>query len=322
VKIVSFAPAPGKQRPLLKIIEAKKPIPKRGEVLIRVSHAGLNNGDFEIFTGRQNKAVAKRLKTNPVVTGIEMAGTVESGGKHLSKGDLVVGYTNIFKGPWFHGEYICLPETKLVKVPEGWDAPGAAAIIGGAVTAIAALERIAKIKPSDKVLITGASGSVGTSAVQLARHLGAEVDATCHSSQVQFVGGEGASNVYAYDAAGPSADVRSNRRKYTCVFDTAPSLSFASAKRLLKPGGVYITTMPHLDMSGFLRSLVSQRRWGFLLEFDTDQKRLARLAQLMEANVLRPVIDSVYSVDDAASAFARQEERGKRGKILIDFSRH
>lgn len=322
MKIVSFVPAPGKARPHLKIIEVKKPTPKKGEVLIRVSHAGLNNGDFEIFTGRQNKSSAKRLKTNPVITGIEMAGTVEKGGKRLSGGDLVVGYTNIFKGPWFHGEYVCLPETNLVKVPEGWDASGAAAIIGGAVTAIAALERIAKIKPGNRVLITGASGSVGTSAVQLACHLGAEVDATCHSSQVAFVAGEGAGNVYAYDAEGSSADVKSNRHKYTCVFDTAPSLSFASAKSLLRPNGIYITTMPHLDISGFVRSLSSRRRWGFLLESDTDQKRLARLVQLMETNALRPIVDSIYSVDDAASAFARQEERGKRGKILIDFSRH
>ncbi len=322
MKVVSFASPPGKERPQLKIIEAKKPTPKRGEVLIRVSHAGLNNGDFEIFTGRQNKALAKRLKTNPVATGIEMAGTVESGGKRLSKGDLVVGYTNIFKGPWFHGEYICLPETKLVAVPKGWDAQGAAAIIGGAVTAIAALERIASVKSGDVVLITGATGSVGTTAVQLARHFGARVDVTCHSSQLAFVEEEGADNAYAYDVTGSSAELMATRHKYNCVFDTVPSLSFARAKSLLKPGGSYVTTMPHLDLPGFLQSLVSRRRWGFPLETDTDQKRLTRLTQLMEADAFRPIIDSIYPLDDAVSAFARQEEHGKRGKILIDFSRH
>ncbi len=321
MRAVSFAPAAGKERPQLKVIETQKPTPKKGEVLIRVSHAGLNHGDFETFTGRQNKAISKRLKTNPVVTGIEMSGTVESSGKRLSKGDEVVGYTNIFKGPWFHGEYICLPETKLVALPKGWDTQGAAVIIGGAVTAIAALERIAKVKSGDAVLITGASGSVGTTAVQLARHLGARVDATCHSSQVSFVKGEGADNVYAYDAPdGPSA-VMDNRRAYTCVFDTAPSLSFGRAKGLLKPGGTYVTTMPHLDVTGFLRSLVSRRRWGFLLESNTDQQRLSRLADLMEAGVFRPIVDSTYTLDDAASVFSRQEERGKNGKIMLDFTK-
>lgn len=317
MKAVSFDLVPGGDRPRVKIIETRKPEPARkGDVLVRITHAGLNHGDFEIITGKRNKAVAKQLRTQPVVTGVEMAGIAETNGNRITKGDLVFGYANIFKGPRFHGEYVVINEEKIFKVPEGWSTEGAAAIIGGGVTVVAALDRIAKLKQGDRILITGASGAVGILAVQFASHVGAEVTAICNSRQARQVQDAGAAHVLAYD----KKEMPDPSRQFDCVFDTAPSLTFAKARALLKPRGIYITTMPHLDIAGFLLSLFSRRRWGFLLEADTDQKRLARLAELMTQAVFRPAIDSVYPIDDAANAFARLEERGKHGKILLDLA--
>ncbi len=314
MKAVSFDVPQGAGRPTLKLVDAPVPKPAKGEVLVRITHAGLNHGDFETWTGKQNKTLHKRLKTNPVLTGIEMAGVAESDGKTIKKGDQVYGYTNIFKGPWFHAEFVTVKEANIAKLPTGMTPEGAAALVGGAVTSIAALERIAKTKPGDKLLVTGATGSVGVTALQLAQHLGAEVTAICHSSQTDFARQQGATNALAYDAN----EFPLKEKQFDTIFDAAPSMSFSKALPFLKPSGTYVTTMPHLDVGGFLRSLVSRRRWGFLLESDTDQKRLERLSELMAAGVFAPIVDSAYSLRDATKAFARQEERGKRGKIILD----
>jgi len=313
MRSVSFDVPKGAGRPTLKLIEAAKPKPAKGEILVRVTHAGLNHGDYETYIGKQNKTLDKRLKTNPVLTGIEMAGIAETSGKRIKTGDLVYGYTNIFKGPWFHAEFVALKEDNISRLPNGMTSEGAAALVGGAVTSIAALERIAKTKAGDKLLVTGATGSVGVTALQLAMYLGAEVTAICHSSQRDFARSQGATAALAYD----TDEQLPKENQFDTIFDAAPSLNFSNALPHLKPKGTYITTMPHLDVKGFLHALVSRRKWGFLLESDTDQKRLSRLSELMAAGVFTPVVDSSYELQDAAHAFARQEKSGKRGKIIL-----
>lgn len=313
MRALSFDVPEGKGAPTLTHIEAPVPTPIANEVLVRISHSALNYLDYENQRGEHNKALRKNLKKSPVVSGIEMAGIVESDGKRFKKGDQVFGYTNIFKGPWFHGEYVALKETNLALIPNGLTPEGATSIIGGAVTAIAALEKLAKTKQGDEVLLTGATGSVGITALHLARHLGANITAICHSSQMEFAKSEGATTALAYDRNDPiPAGI-----KFDTIFDTAPSLSFAKAKPYLKRRGTYVTTMPHLDISGFLSALLSPRKWGFLLEGNTDQKRLSRLVALMSEGVFKPTVDSSYPLADAAQAFARQNERGRRGKIIL-----
>ena len=244
-----------------------------------------------------------------------MAGIAQTDGLRIKKGDPVFGYTNIFKGPWFHAEYITLKESKLAIVPDNFTLEGATSVIGGALTAITALEKIAKLRAGENVLITGATGSVGYTAVQLATHLGANVSAVCHSSQADFARSEGAVDVYAYD----KGELPEASNHFDLIFDAAPSLSFNKARKFLKPRGCYITTMPHLDLPGFARALFSRRKWGFLLESDTNENRMERLKSLMADDAFRPMIDSIHLLADAQQAFTRQQGRGKRGKILIDF---
>ncbi|MGB5809359.1 MAG: NAD(P)-dependent alcohol dehydrogenase [Polyangiales bacterium] len=316
MKALTFIPpASGTGRPVLEHIELPAPQPRKGEVLVRVHHAALNNFDLETSRGERNKAIRRDAKKNPVLSGIEMAGVAESDGVRIKAGDPVFGYTNIFKGPWFHAQQVALSESKMARVPENFSLEGAASIIGGALTSIAALERIAKLKSGSKLLVTGATGSVGVTATQLATHLGATVSAVCHSSQLDFARAEGASEAYAYDRD----ELPEAAHQFDVVFDTAPSLSFVTAQKFLSRRGCYVPTMPHQDVSGFLRALFSRRKWGFLLESDTDETRMERLRTLMSQGAFRTAIDSIHTLARATDAFARQEERGKHGKILIDF---
>lgn len=308
--------AAGSARPDLELVDLPVPVPNTGEILVRIRYAALNYLDYESWRGDRAKFIAKAAPKHTVISGIEMAGIAESNGTRIKQGDEIFGYTHIFKGPWFHADYVVLNERKLARVPRGMSLEGAASIVGGALTAIAALERIARLERGQKVLITAATGSVGINAVQLASHLGADVTATCHSSQLDFTKSEGASDAYAYDRG----EMPEAANQFDVVLDAAPSLSFGSARKYLTPRGTYVTTMPHLDFGGFLGSLFSRRKWGFLLVSDTDEGRLGRLRALMEEGVFRPVIESIIPVDRAVEAFERQQGTGKRGKILLDFS--
>ena len=308
-------PKDSSDAPTLRHVELPVPETGPGEILVRVEYAALSYLDYETMRGDRNKAITKALKKSHVVSGIEMAGVVENDGKRIKKGDRVFGYTNIFKGPWFHAEYAAISESKLTLVPDGMPNEGAASIVGGALTSISALERIAALQSGQKVLITGATGSVGVTAMQLAKYIGAEITAVCHSSQLPFARAQGASAVYAYDRE----ELPDPRNQFDLLFDTAPSLSFQRARNFLTPRGRYITTMPHLDLAGFVRSLFSRKNWGFLMESDTDERRMGRLQSLMAEGVFEPIIDNIYPISHATQAFERQQGSGKQGKILIDF---
>ncbi len=308
----------GSSAPDIEPGELPRPEATPGDVLVRVCFAGLSNFERETSEGKRKRALTRLMKKMPVVSGIEMAGIVENGCGQFSPGDRVVGYTNIFRGPFFHADYVSVAPSRLAHIPENISLPGAASIVGGALTSITALERIAGIVAEQQVLVTGATGSVGITAVQLASHLGAQVFGVCHSSQTVFVVEQGAVDAFAYD----KNEMPLRENQFDVVFDTAPSLSFSASVGYLKARGIYVTTMPQLDITGLLRSLFSPRKWGYLMESDTDRERMSRLQELMAAGAFREVVDSIYQLDQASQAFAHQLEHGKRGKILLEFSDH
>ena len=285
--------------PMRRLIELPIPKARLGEVLVCVHYAALNYIDLETTKGQHYIGAAKALKRYPVVSGIEMAGIAASDGEKIKKGDRVFGYTNIFRGPFYHTQYVATLEKNLALVPENTSLEGATSIIGGALTSINAFERIARLQPGSDVLITGATGSVGVTGVQLATHLGARVSAVCHSTQTDFAVSQGAVQAYAYDRA----ELPNAEHQFDLVFDTAPSLSFTSARPYLKTRGRYISTMPHLDLTGSLRSLFSRRKWGFLLEYNTDPKRMERLRKLISQDAFPPVIEHIYHFSAATKAF-------------------
>ncbi|MEM9316960.1 MAG: zinc-binding dehydrogenase, partial [Pseudomonadota bacterium] len=230
------------------------------------------------------------MKKKPVVSGIEMTGIVEEGSGPFMRGDRVVGYTNIFRGPFFHADYVAVSPSKLAHVPAGVSLAGATSLVGGALTSITALERIARIEAGQQVLVTGATGSVGVTAVQLASHLGVRVAGVCHSSQLGFLADQGAADAFAYDRG----EMPPRNNQFDLVFDTAPSLGFGASTGYLKTRGTFVSTMPQQDVVGFLRSVFSRRKWGYLMESDTDELRMARLQKLMTAGAFSDVVDSIY----------------------------
>ena len=199
--------------------------------MVRVHFAALNYIDRETSCGEHNRSVARSLKRSPVVSGIEMAGIAESAGYGIEAGDPVVGYTDIWRGPFYHAQLVATPASNLAVVPPHLSLEGATSIVGGALTSITALERKANLRRGQRVLVTGATGSVGVTGVQLAAYLGAEVTAVCHSSQVEFAKAQGASRAFAYDLS----EMPSAEPAFDLVFDTAPSLSFTAAAPHLGP---------------------------------------------------------------------------------------
>jgi NADPH:quinone reductase-like Zn-dependent oxidoreductase len=316
MRAIGYRFTEGSPVPTVTQLELPAPETIAGDVLVRVRFAGLSNFDRETSQGKRKRGLTRLMSKMPVVSGIEMAGTVEVGSGQFKPGDRVVGYTNIFRGPFFHADYVAIPPSKLAHVPEGISLEGAASIVGGGLTSIAGLERIAGIGPNQQVLVTGATGSVGITAVQLASHLGAHVFGVCHSSQTSFVVETGAEGAFAYD----KNEMPLRNKQFDMVFDTAPSLGFSASIGYLKARGTFVSTMPQQDIAGFVRSLFSQRKWGYLMELDTDHNRMSRLYELMAAGAFREVVDSIYPLAEASDAFAHQLGRGKRGKILIDFS--
>jgi len=297
------------------IVELPIPDPKPGDILVEVSFAALNYIDLEASNGQHNVGIKKALKRYPVVSGIEMAGIARSDGEVIKQGDLVFGYTNIFSGPFYHAQWILTPEHNLSQIPDNSSLKDAVSRIGGALTTINAFERITQLKPDENILITEATGSIGVTAVQMASHVRARVTAVCQSTQVEFAAAQGAVETYAYD----KNELPPAINQFDLVFDTAPSLSFSSAAPFLKRNGRYISTMPHLDIIGAIKSLFSRRKWEFLLEYDTDSKRMKRLSELISQGAFEPVIERVFSLQTALDAFNHQQTAGKRGKILIDF---
>lgn len=302
-------------KPEIYLVDQPVPVPGKGELLVRVHYAGLSNFDQENASGHRNSAMARALKKSTVISGIEMSGVAETDGIRVKAGDTVFAYTHIWRGPYFHAEYVSVPEQYLARVPDNHTLEGTASIVGGALTSINGLERIAKLKAGENVLITGATGSVGVTGVQLAAHKGARVSAVCHSSQEEFAVSQGAAEVYAYDRN----ELPPANNQFDLVFDTAPSLSFSAVRAHLKGHGRYVSTMPHLDLAGSVLSLFSRKKWGFLLEYDTDKTRMERLRTLLSEDAFMPAIDTIYEASAAKEAFDRQQRPGKRGKILIDF---
>ena len=294
---------------VLHIRELEKPTPKKDEVLVKVHATTVTIGDtimrsFNLPIAGWQKFLSRIYlgwsRPRRPILGMELAGTVEAVGRKVTRfqrGDAVFASTFAvdFGG---YAEYKCLPEKGVLALkPRNLSFEEAAAAPGAGMTALTCLKK-GKIKPGQKVLIYGASGAVGTNAVQLAsRHFGAEVVGVCSTANLALVQSLGASRVMDYTRE----DILQSGETCDVVFDAVGKLDPKKGKQLLKPGGVYIHVHKDSDGSNTLANLLT-------------------IKDIIEADRLKPVIDRVYPFEQIVEAHRYVEQGHKKGNVAVRIS--
>jgi NADPH:quinone reductase-like Zn-dependent oxidoreductase len=303
---------------VVSVVDVPTPAPRGDELLVRVHAARVGSADSVARQGKPYYARAffgVRRPKFPVL-GSDFAGVVEAVGPAVTRyavGDEVFGAL----APRFgaHAEYVCLSEQAAVAPkPAGVSHAEAAALVDA--TALCFLRDKASVHSGQTVLVNGASGSVGTSAVQLARHYGATVTAVCHPTGFDLVQRLGADHVLDY--AGDEL-----RGTYDVVFDVAGRSSFARCHALLNPGGVYLTTapspaifvqMPWTKWIGKRRAVVA---FAGLRPAADKANDLRYLTELVEAGRLAPVVEAAYPLSKTADAYRHIEQGHRRGNVVV-----
>jgi NADPH:quinone reductase-like Zn-dependent oxidoreductase len=307
---------------VLQVQEVEKPLPKDDEILIKIhatsvtaAHCAIRKGPI---SGRLVTGLTKPKNPTP---GTDLAGEVEAVGqdvKRFRKGDPVFGSTDLGFGSY--AEYICVPEDDVLALkPANMNYEQAAAILEGATTALAFLRDKGHIQSGHRVLINGASGGIGTAAVQLAKHFGAHVTGVCSTANVDMVKSLGADEVIDYS----QEDFTQNEQTYDIIFDTVGKSSYARCKDSLKRDGVYLS--PVLGLPILLQMLWTSKIGSKkaiitltgLRPASEKKKDLAFLKEFVEAGKLRAVVDRSYSLQQAAEAHRYVETGHKRGNIVI-----
>ena len=302
---------------VLQLEEVEKPTPGDNEVLIELYAAGLNAADWHLlradpflvrFTGL--------LKPKYRILGGDIAGRVCAVGRNVKQfqpGEEVFGDLS---GCGFGGfaEYVCVGEDALVLKPDGMTFEEAAAVPMAAVTALQGLRDKGKLQSAQKVLINGASGGVGTFAVQIAKSFGAEVTGVCSTGKSDMVRSIGADQVIDYT----KEDFTKNGQRYDLIFDIAANHSISDYIRALNPGGNYVACAfsPIALFLGPLISMFGSKKVSSLVA-KPNNKDLVFIKELLEAGKVVPVIDRHYTLSEVPEAIRYLEEGHARGKVVI-----
>lgn len=305
---------------VLKLMEVDKPIPKDNEVLIKIYATTVNRTDCgfrkpEYFIVR---VIAGFFKPKNTILGTELAGEIETignGVKTFKPGDQVFGLSTAKFGT--HAEYICLPESaSIATMPPNISYPEAAAVCDGLMLGMNLVRKI-DFANAPKILVNGATGSIGSACVQLASHYGADVTAVCKAKDFELVKSLGASRVIDYT----TEDFTKNGQLYDVVLDAVGKSSFFRCKPLLKPGGIYFSTeLGYLSQNIFL-ALTTPVFGGKKVKFPlpTDSKKdILFFRELIEAGHYKAVIDRHYHLADIVEATTYVETGQKTGNVVID----
>lgn len=300
--------------------EVEKPTPKEHQVLIKVHAASINSFDWRHL--RANPFLIRMsqglLKPKDPRLGADIAGRVEAVGKSVTRfkpGDEVYGEVG-FGG---YAEYVCSSEKNLAHKPAGVSYEAAAAAPMAGLTALQGL-REAKIQAGQKVLVNGASGGVGTFAVQIAKFFGAEVTGVCRTRNVEMVRKIGADHVIDYK----KEDFTKTGKKYDLIYDVAANHSVSAYRRVLAPQGQCI--IAGFSNLGHLLQILTVGSWsskeggqkvGLMKVAHVNNEDLTFIADLLETGKVIPVIDDCYPLHETAKAFRYYEDEHPRGKIVI-----
>lgn len=313
---------------LLQLSEAAKPTPKPDEMLVRVHAAALNARDWHLMRGDPFLARLAGMGVSAPKTRIrcsDFAGVVEAVGSQVTRfrpGDEVYGDLREDDGAL--AEYLCAPETLTERKPDGLSFEQAAAAPLAGCTALAAVCDVAVLRAGQTILINGASGGVGTFAIQIAKSLGAKVTAVCSTRNVDLVRSLGADNVVDYKREDFTA-----RGRHDVVLDLVGNRSLSDLRRALVPGGIVILSGGGVSGNGRTKVAgpLGLITWGMAVgRFSRDRIRmvnpppgqhLAALGELLESGEVKPVIDRTYPLKDAPEAIRYLEAEHARAKVVI-----
>jgi NADPH:quinone reductase-like Zn-dependent oxidoreductase len=306
----------------LAVVQTKKPATGKDGVLVRVCAATVTASDVGGMGLVRLSRPLRRFSAQPdLIPGVEFAGVVEAAGdqvRNYKAGDRVFGSAGTKFGTW--AEYVRIPESGvLALMPSNVSFDEAGGICDGAMTAFHFLINKANLRKGQSVLIIGASGSVGSSAVQLARHLQCSVTAVCSASHARLVRSLGADMAVDYN----KEDFTKNGQAYDVIFDAAARSSFRKCRQSLTPRGVYLTTVPSpAILFSMLKTRLGDGKKALfaasgLAKREVKLQALGKIVELIRAGHLTPVVDRHYALGQISEALQYVGQGHKQGSVLI-----
>ena len=290
-------------------------IPKlgRSDVMVRTISCGIGAGDIEVRKGEYKMLTPLGKKNRETLLGLEFSGVISamgSGVKSFKIGAEVYGSTHVFKGSKANAEYVSVPATFIVPKPTNITHEEASSLPIGMITSIRALRDIAKLKDGQTILINGASGAVGMYAIQLAKVLGAKITTVSSQKNFRFV------QTFAVDSM---LDYRTEDfTKLDRHFDVVGNSTFNACKKVLKNGGIYISSNPQKDILGFVLSLFSSKKAGYLMAIQGSNKDLNYTNKLIEQGQIKPIVDKKFPFSKIIEAHKYFEDNTTFGKVILD----
>jgi len=304
---------------VVRVADVPMPEPGRDELLVHVRATTVNRTDRGYRAGKPFiiRFFSGFIRPKAQVLGTEFAGTVEAVGDNVTSfapGDLVFGYNERTFGA--HAQYMTIPQDgSVATIPSGLTSVQAAPSFEGSHYALAGL-RAAKVRAGSDVFIYGATGAIGSAAVQLAKCFGATVTAVCRGEHATLVQGLGADRVIDYE----SEDFTAHGETYDVVFDAVGKTSFARCKPLVRPGGVFLATdfgpFPWNPLLALTTRIGGSRKVLFPLPKD-NQQVVKYLRDRIETREFQPVIDRTYPIEDIVEAYRYVDTEQKVGSVVI-----
>jgi NADPH:quinone reductase-like Zn-dependent oxidoreductase len=309
---------------VLRLQQVLKPVPQEGEVLIRIHAASLNSRDLRML--RANPFFMRLMpgglfRPKNKILGADVAGRVEAVGRYVRQfkpGDEVFGYLPSATGHGTFAEYVCAQENLLTLKPANLTFEQAAAVPLAAMTALQGLRDNGNIQPGQKVLINGASGGVGTFAVQIAKAFGAEVTGVCSTRNLEMARSIGADHVIDYKVE----DFTHNGQQYDLILAVNGYHPISDYLRALSPDGTYVVAGG--SMLQLIQAAGNKKRntklggqKTFIASLVQSQEDLNFLKELLESGKIMPVIDGCYPLRQIVEAFRYYEEEHPKGKVVI-----
>ena len=296
---------------VLRLATVPRPVPTRGQVLVRTRFIGVNPKDVIVRKGKFKIATGKKF---PLIVGHDIAGeVVETGrGVDLAEGDLVYGMINDFAGRGY-AEYAAVDCQQIAHAPTSIGLDIAAAVPLAAQTALQALRDDAQLQPGQSVMINGASGGVGVFAVQIAKLLGARVTAVCSQRNTEMVKDLGADQVVDYG----QVELVNLEDHFDVIFDVFGNYRFEKLNHLLTPRGTYVHTIPSARIFQDVARTFVRRQKAKLVIVKSRRRDLDWLRQHIDGGRLRVVVDRSFALEDVAEAHRYMETKRARGKVVL-----